>query len=368
MSTGRNYLKSAIVILAMLSSTTALARWQGTWDTSYGRITLKQAGTHVYGDYGNWGTIEGVTNQDKTQLRGVYRRNDDGTYGYFEWKLSNGVSFTGRWQNDRQPVPKYNSRGTPWKGKRQSGNDPTLSVYKGSGNIGLFMGEQDIKYKYWIRDLYEKKAAAPAAPKGPTVNPLAKRFPKMRDYQPNWKPAWFEVSLNSLVAKEKNAEIYGLIGIYAYCVTANGSRPLRSFGNAKARVFDQPRNRTVVTVGRFGLSYIFGSSAKRKFPIDAECLKDSTARFKIQIQTNLKEKDTVRRTDDVFGYRAFDFELEKMPSSKGKMGFSSLGDSSSTKLLPRKGVSAPFELELDGAAGDLNTEEMLIKGSVAFVK
>lgn len=143
--------RTGALILTLLFSTSAFAQWQGTWDTNYGQIKLRQSANHVYGDYGSWGTIGGVVSKDRRTLRGVYRRNDDGSWGYIEWRLRGSSAFEGRWGKPNQVFPTVGETGIVWDGTRVSAQLPALSVYNGSGFIGDFMPAQPPIYTHWVR-------------------------------------------------------------------------------------------------------------------------------------------------------------------------------------------------------------------------
>ena len=82
---------AAAALLASLS-TTAIAQstyepWEGTWETTYGEVRLVENGKYVYGDYADVGQIQGVLNEDKSIMRGVFTRTN-GSVGYIEWVQS----------------------------------------------------------------------------------------------------------------------------------------------------------------------------------------------------------------------------------------------------------------------------------------
>jgi len=380
MTLAREILKTTAIGAALMSSTSALAQWQGTWDTKYGDVKLHQTGQHVYGDYGTWGTIEGLVSQDRRTIRGVYRRNDDGSSGYFEWRI-NGTQnyFTGHWASPQSALPRWNGGGPQWTGSRTRSAKPTLSVYRGNGNIGDFFGRQDVKYINWARAV--SSASAPpntasagqstaAAPAKPKTNPLAKRYPKLADYSADFKPRFFEISLEELtgLGTEQRPEIYGLIGIYAYCESASGSRALRSFGNLKARVFDLPRNNPARV--RTAKAYFFGESTIRKFPVDAACMREPDARLKIQLQTNLREKEIGGGArDEVYGYRSLAFYLDLIPSSEQPSKEVVVTEADIIILQNTSGRRAKFFASLRDPQGPKNRAFGLrIQGTVEFTQ
>lgn len=371
-ATGKNYLKSAAIIATMITSSSAYAQWQGTWDTNYGDVKLHQAQTHVYGDYGKWGTIEGVVSKDRRTVRGVYRRNDDGSKGYFEWKLTSIRGFSGRWASSQRSLPVWNSRGTGWTGTRTSSAKPRFTVYRGSGNMGTFMGGQDGKYTRWINALYSDGTApdpsstgqsSTAAAKPKAVNPLAKRFPKLKDYDADFQPRWFHVGINTVKGEQRDTSLYGVMGLYAYCETAGSSRPLKSFGNLKARIFD--RTRKDPARGLFNAPVRLGSDAYRKFPMDRACLNDPMGRIKVQIQTNLKEKDPASR-DEKFGYRSYHFYIDQIPSADQDSAYINLGVRRSVVLSSSNTKNTGFGFVIWTPPQALSIDKLDVRGSVGF--
>lgn len=318
--TGKSFLKAAAIGAALMTSTSAFAQWQGTWGTTYGDVKLQESGKYVYGDYGTWGTIEGLKSEDGKTMRGVYRRNDDGTSGYFEWRINGTATFNGRWVKPNQNLPKWNSGGTEWAGNRTSTARPRLVVYRGSGNIGAFMGAQQAKYQRWAGSLYASQRTGsvkePASQN--KIDPMRKRFPWLNAYFPDFKPRYFEVYINDIGIDnpgEVATEVYGKAGIYSYCETRTGSRPLVPFGGRGNRVFDRGRaNAMKYTIPRLGR--LNRNQHSLRFAFDEQCLADPDARIAIQLQTNLNEKDPVG--DDRFGYRSRKIYLDEFKRSDGQ--------------------------------------------------
>lgn len=307
---------------AMFGANAAHAQWQGTWDTRYGEVKLQQTQKYVYGDYGSWGTIEGMASPDGKLLRGVYRRNDDGTWGYFEWKLSFPTYFEGRWQTSRLPVPIWNSRGTKWDGKRTSEVNPSLRVYPYEAGavsaIGGFLGRQERKYIDWMSLLTRMGNAAPkqVADNVSKAHPWGERIPLFRSYPSSFQPRYFEVGLTdiSLMTAPRREEIYGDVSIFAACEKAQDSFTLQPFGGRKNKVFsaDRANAASAKAFGNYYTVEVNRNSGTIRFPLDRSCLADRTSRFAIQIQTNLAEKDLRPGGDDKFGYQAFKFYLDQV--------------------------------------------------------
>lgn len=72
------------------------AKWSGNWDTSFGKIFLKQHGNQVTGDYGTKGPIEGTITGNV--LKGTFKNGN--SLGYFEFKLDCN-EFSGKWGWDK---------------------------------------------------------------------------------------------------------------------------------------------------------------------------------------------------------------------------------------------------------------------------
>lgn len=68
------------------------AKWSGNWDTSFGKIFLKQHGNQVTGDYRDLGSITGTITGNV--LKGTF--DNKGTKGSFEFTLD-GNKFKGKW-------------------------------------------------------------------------------------------------------------------------------------------------------------------------------------------------------------------------------------------------------------------------------
>jgi hypothetical protein len=90
----------------------AESNFTGTWETTYGLMTLQQDGTRVKGTY----VFEGITNSiegrvEKCKLTFRYQEPGVRGEGYFEL-AADGQSFTGKWREDGTDT------WSSWKGKR----------------------------------------------------------------------------------------------------------------------------------------------------------------------------------------------------------------------------------------------------------
>lgn len=324
----RNSFAALATVAALVAPAPVLAQeWQGAWNTTYGQIRLVEDGDYVYGDYGNIGTIEGVLVQNRQILRAIFTRKDDGSKGYVEWVQSgdDGNRISGYWNWTSAAFPSWDgsTAGSKWRGDRTDDGIPPITQFGSRRSRVQFLAASPSPYRNWLGK--GRSAASSGAVAAPTPtstasntaestrgNRLAARFPKLRDYQASFTPTAFEVSLDRLWAPEgQSGRLYGLIGLYAYCQTADGSRELAPQRGQPNRVFDKSREEATRDVWGFNpVEYT------RRFALDQECLADRNARFIVQIQTNLKERDTVRATDDVYGYVATSFVLEEVPDRK----------------------------------------------------
>lgn len=140
--------------------------WEGTYQTTYGVITLVEESGKVYGDYGDRGTLTAVTYQD--ELHGIFHNGEQ--KGRFVWKKAgtgslmfrlNSPGFSGYWQYDHRVTPDDLSQNPGsfykalvssdtnlhWNGERSS-KDPSLplrtAVWAGTWNTsyGVLQLEQ----------------------------------------------------------------------------------------------------------------------------------------------------------------------------------------------------------------------------------
>ena len=163
------FIRTFAVLVGLLSASTAHAQWQGTWDSTYGPLKLEQADRYVFGDYGNWGTIQGVTSPDRKTLRGVYVRNDRKLTGYFEWRLTAAGTFEGRWQPKGRSLPSLDgtTAGTAWQGRITSARPRRLAVYRGPRDMAAFLRAQDRTYTSWVAELNTPATSATRPPPPP---------------------------------------------------------------------------------------------------------------------------------------------------------------------------------------------------------
>lgn len=72
--------------------------WAGKWDTSYGKLNLKQYGNKVRGTYGSIGIIEATASKRRGKhiLKGMFTNRS--RRGTFMFTLSNDHKFRGKWK------------------------------------------------------------------------------------------------------------------------------------------------------------------------------------------------------------------------------------------------------------------------------
>lgn len=312
---------SAVVICAAAASIAvpvSAQQWQGTWTTRFGEFRLFQSGDHVFGDYGD-GTIEGIIDPRTGRLRARFR-NPNGSTGYAELLIQpDNVMFAGAFKWEAEPLPTYEDSAPDrrWVGRRTASTAPTNARVSRNANRANFIASAPAKYREWIGAGTTTAATnATAAPQA--TNSLADRFPVLKDYPANFRPRFFEVTLDSVAfygprgegSPRRPAELYGTMGLFAYCETATGTRALIPFGNAPNRVFDTTRDRpfSVTVVGTLDRN-----KTTRRFAFDENCLRDRDARISVQLQSNLKEKNLIKMRDANFGYNSLKYYLDQVP-------------------------------------------------------
>ncbi len=94
--------------------------WQGTFNSTFGPLRLRQDGSRVWGDYSNLGTIEAAWNPDTNRIDGFFlNRGKKGKLWYFQ-TVQNGT-FTGQWAWDGQ------GWAGAWNGNRTSAALPNFT-------------------------------------------------------------------------------------------------------------------------------------------------------------------------------------------------------------------------------------------------
>ncbi|AUX69703.1 hypothetical protein CHX26_09510 [Porphyrobacter sp. HT-58-2] len=341
---------------AVSAAPVAAQQWQGAWSTTFGQVRLIEDDDHVYGDYGD-GTIEGIIDRSTGRLRAVFR-NADGRSGYAELKLSANGTFAGAYSWENEALPRFDAgvAARKWTGNRTAAAAPPIRNFRLPANRSAFVSGASAKYRGWINGFSSvttvtgsqrtsnqqgssntatgtvRVTPTPAPTPTPTpsasaaVNPLVRKFPKLRDYPADFVPRSVEIDLRQIdfminvpnmftEGQGTAAEIYGTYGIYAYCETASSSRPLPPMAGAKNRVFDRPRSSPARVGGQSNGPVVDANQGIRRFALDQQCMNTPGARFAIQVQTNLNEAELIPARDHKFSYRAFKFYLDQMPNS-----------------------------------------------------
>ena len=144
-------------ILLAASSTAALAQdgfCTGTWKADFAELRLKENGNLVYGDYGDYGIIEGYKVQTASgpRLRVKFSR-DDGKFGYAEWVEigDDGNRFSGRWVMSGNPMPEWNDGSLKkWTGTRINDAAPSLRKYTGNAQPASTLARARADFRRWV--------------------------------------------------------------------------------------------------------------------------------------------------------------------------------------------------------------------------
>ena len=315
------------VAAASISAPVYAQEWQGAWSTTYGQLRLMQNGDHVFGDYKD-GTIEGIIDRSTGRVRAIFR-NPDGSTGYAEFMLVRDGSFSGAFDWENQPLPRHNAGAADrkWTGWRTATSIPPITRFKLPGNRAAFINGAPAKYRQWINGFSTVAAApTPAPTSAPARNPLAEKIPKLADYPVNFVPRTIEIQMDRLgyyvgglgVFRPDSvwaADVYGTYGVYAYCETPAGTRPISPLAGQANRVFDRSRNQAVSVRGSGNHANVAVdiNQATRRFPFDMACINTPGGRIAIQLQTNLNERNAIEARDASFGYRSFKFYLDQLP-------------------------------------------------------
>lgn len=304
----------AICVAAASAATPAQAQdWQKSFSSTFGELRLKQVGDYVYGDYKD-GTIEGIVDRPSRMLRGIFR-NPDGTSGLVELKFDwRNQSFAGSWQWLSSDPPRHDAgpASQRWTGSRAYPKNPAVRNFTRTPSRETFINSAPKKYRSWIEGFS-------------TDHPLGWRFPKLHDYPASFVPRGIEVDIRQIgylagvtplmQGAARNAFIFGSYGVYFYCETESGLTPIAPMFGKQNRVFDKARDGAVRISWMQGTEAVDVNQGIRRFPLDQQCLNKNGARFMLQVQTNLRERNAVPALDTVFGYQAFNIYLDQIPNS-----------------------------------------------------
>ncbi len=160
-TTGKNYLKSAAIVAAMLSSTSAYAQWAGTWKIDGNDAKLEQNSDFVSGVMYGKGRLQGLVSPDKKILRGVYTLSSNGQNYNVEFKLDTLAEFDGQVVRSEYGFPGSGALSLTWKGSRQSGASAIGNpLNRNPSQRGAFLRSLSKEQRSWIGKMRPKSAAA----------------------------------------------------------------------------------------------------------------------------------------------------------------------------------------------------------------
>ncbi|KPF63663.1 hypothetical protein [Porphyrobacter sp. AAP60] len=151
-----------------------------------------------------------------------------------------------------------------------------------------------------------------------TASTAQQSWPFPSDMSPTFDPKFIDVHINDAKALGQlqiaERALYGQMGIYAYCETANGARELAPFGSPPNQILNLKREQATTNAQ----SLLSGNRGTRRFVYDRACL--ANGRISIQIQTNLKRRGPIARRDTNFGYRSTKIYLDQLPRLNQSQG------------------------------------------------
>jgi len=136
-------LSTGIILLCFANTVRAKETYTGTWETTYGVMTLKQTGVRVEGTYlsdGSACTIEGQVEKKRLMFR--YEEADEKGEGWFELS-ADGRSFDGKWRVLGEKAWQE------WHGKRVTEVPPAQRGFEGLwetsyGRMRLIQDNDDV--------------------------------------------------------------------------------------------------------------------------------------------------------------------------------------------------------------------------------
>lgn len=150
----------AVTLFLIAGTARAEGRWEGTWQTTYGEVRLRQDGRRVWGDYANQrGVIEGRTTPDGGTFRGTFLREDDRWGWIFFTFEGEGEGWRGAWRYNDIAQP----GDTGWNASsRSDAGQPELVFASGPGPFWppTYAGAPFGRHAAWVfgpdeRDPYE---------------------------------------------------------------------------------------------------------------------------------------------------------------------------------------------------------------------
>ncbi|MCK0129266.1 hypothetical protein [Erythrobacter sp. F6033] len=178
MTLARTLLKTAAIGAALMTSTSAFAQWQGTWEINGTRTGLIQSGDYVTGQMVSGDIIQGVLSPDKKVLRGVHKKS--GRKYTIELKLSAANKFRGGVFQIANGYPINPQLAMRWNGTatRQTSAGAAREAAKQS-----FLNEQSSAVRNWINGVENMRGSsvAVAAPASQSANAAVQQAPATVD-------------------------------------------------------------------------------------------------------------------------------------------------------------------------------------------
>ena len=186
-------------------------------------------------------------------------------------------------------------------------------------------------------------ALAPQAQAQSNAATAGENWPFPANMAPNFEPRFVDVSIIDVYPQDFSLRgfakpIYGVLGLHMVCETATEARRLIPFGGAQNRIFDLSRDRAT----REFYKVFSGNRGTRRFLYDRECLKKG--RLAIQVQTNLKQRESIKARDVNYGFVNTVFYFDQLPG---------LSESKHNARGTRKGVWSMFSYTNGGARRSL---------------
>lgn len=222
------------------------ANWSGNWDTSFGKIFLKQHGQQVTGDYKDVGTITG-TIQGNTVKGTFYNK---GSKGSFEFTLQ-GNTFKGKWGWGNK------LDGGQWNGTK------TLKTNAESSSTPSNTAETEQRYRLTLDKIYVQSV----------------------DDGPEGIFAGYE--------------LFGIGWCRAYDATGKQLQPFDvTYADQYGRFWEIKPQNYIKTDMKIGAQYEIGKSITFDFPVqNPSNMNEFLKKSKIELTVELKDYDTASSSD-----------------------------------------------------------------------
>lgn len=254
-----------------------MAQWSGNWDTTFGKIFLRQNGNKVTGDYKNVGTIEGTITQNI--LRGKFTNN--GSVGSFEFVL-NGNNFTGKWG---------------WGNLTNKGS--------WNGNKSLKTNQERVEQNT------TNQQNKPSSSSENKTTKLRYRLTLDRIYAP---------SIDDLGPTNRPSyELYGIAWCRAYDYNGKQIQPFDvTYADKYGRFWEiKPKDRVRI-YWRYGTAYTINKSITFDFPVDNKKDINEVLKYsKIELTVELKDYDKLSK-NDILGKERVTIPLNEATITKRK--------------------------------------------------